>query len=53
MCDLDRRERGPVPPFERLVIETTGLADPAPIVATLTADPVLCHLEKSRLTTLR
>jgi G3E family GTPase len=25
-----------VPPFERLIIETTGLADPAPIVATLT-----------------
>jgi G3E family GTPase len=39
----DRRERGLVPPFERLVIETTGLADPAPIVATLTADPVLCR----------
>jgi G3E family GTPase len=39
----DRRERGLVPPFERLVIETTGLADPAPIVATLSADPVLCH----------
>jgi G3E family GTPase len=39
----DRRERGLVPSFQRLVIETTGLADPAPIVATLTADPVLCH----------
>jgi G3E family GTPase len=39
----DRRERGLVPPFERLVIETTGLADPAPIVTTLSADPVLCH----------
>jgi len=39
----DRRERGKVPPFDRLVIETTGLADPAPIVATLTADPVICH----------
>jgi G3E family GTPase len=39
----DRRERGLVPPFERLVIETTGLADPVPIVTTLTADPVLCH----------
>jgi G3E family GTPase len=39
----DRRERGLVPRFERLAIETTGLADPAPIVATLTADPVLCH----------
>jgi G3E family GTPase len=39
----DRRERGSVPRFERLVIETTGLADPAPIVATLMADPVICH----------
>jgi len=39
----DRRERGLVPPFERLIIETTGLADPAPIVTTFTADPVLCH----------
>ncbi len=39
----DRRERGEVPSFDRLVIETTGLADPAPIVATLTADPVICH----------
>jgi G3E family GTPase len=39
----DRRERGLVPPFDRLVIETTGLADPAPIVATLSAEPVICH----------
>jgi G3E family GTPase len=39
----DRRERGLVPPFDRLVIETTGLADPAPIVATLSTDPVICH----------
>jgi G3E family GTPase len=38
-----RRQRGEVPPFRRLVIETTGLADPAPIVATLTADPMLRH----------
>jgi G3E family GTPase len=40
---LDKRERGRVPPFERLVLETTGLADPAPILFTLTADPVLQH----------
>src|SRR2546422_715735 len=32
-----------VPPFDRLVLETTGLADPAPILFTLTADPVLRH----------
>jgi G3E family GTPase len=38
-----RRERGLVPRFDRLAIETTGLADPAPIVATLLADPVLRH----------
>jgi G3E family GTPase len=38
-----KRERGLVPRFDRLAIETTGLADPAPIVATLTAEPVLRH----------
>jgi G3E family GTPase len=38
-----RRQRGEVPPFRRLVIETTGLADPAPILATLAADPMLRH----------
>jgi G3E family GTPase len=40
---FDRRERGAVPPFDRLIIETTGLADPAPIVATLINDPVIRH----------
>ncbi len=30
-----RRTRGELPPFERVVIETTGLADPAPILNTL------------------
>jgi G3E family GTPase len=29
---LARREAGAVPPFERIVIETSGLADPAPIL---------------------
>src|SRR5919106_1096322 len=38
-----RRERGLVPRFDRLAIETTGLADPAPIVATLMAEPVIRH----------
>ncbi len=36
-----KRAKGDVPPFERLVIETTGLADPAPILHSLMADPVL------------
>jgi G3E family GTPase len=40
---LSKRERGLVPAFDRLAIETTGLADPAPIVSTLQADPVLRH----------
>jgi G3E family GTPase len=38
-----RRERGEVPAFTRLVIETTGLADPAPVIRTLATEPVLCH----------
>jgi G3E family GTPase len=40
---LSKRERGLVPPFRRLVIESTGLADPFPILSTLRADPVLTH----------
>ena len=40
---LGRMRRGLIPPFRRLVIETTGLADPGPIVATLSADPALRH----------
>ena len=40
---FSKRERGAIPRFERLAIETTGLADPAPIVSTLLADPVIRH----------
>jgi len=36
-----KRVRGEVPPFRRVVVETTGLADPAPILHTLMADPLL------------
>lgn len=36
-----RRAKGEVPSFKRVVIETTGLADPAPILHTLMQDPVL------------
>ncbi|MCC7082846.1 MAG: GTP-binding protein [Burkholderiales bacterium] len=39
-----RRLRKEVPPFRRVVIETTGLADPAPILQTLVAEPVLASL---------
>jgi G3E family GTPase len=38
---LDRRDAGAVRPFRRVVIETSGLADPAPILYTLGADPML------------
>ncbi len=40
---LERRERAELPPFRRMIIETTGLAEPAPIVATLAMDRVLSH----------
>ena len=36
-----RRVTGEIPDFARLVIETTGLADPAPILHTLMTDPLL------------
>ena len=36
-----RRARGEVPLFRRVIIETTGLADPAPILHTLITDPLL------------
>jgi G3E family GTPase len=36
-----RRERGEVGAFRRLVVETTGLADPVPILSTVMAEPVL------------
>jgi G3E family GTPase len=38
-----RRVKGEVPEFGRVVIETTGLADPAPILQTLMADPMVEH----------
>ncbi len=36
-----RRVKGEIPEFARLVIETSGLADPAPILHTLMRDPVI------------
>jgi G3E family GTPase len=40
---LARRDRGELQPFRRVVVETTGLADPAPILSTLQTEPVLRH----------
>lgn len=40
---LDRRDAGEIPSFGRVVVETTGIADPTPIVNTLLADPLVPH----------
>ncbi|HEY0336763.1 MAG TPA: GTP-binding protein [Burkholderiales bacterium] len=39
-----RRAAGTVPPFERVLIETSGLADPAPILHALMTDHDLCDV---------
>jgi G3E family GTPase len=44
MRDLyERREAGLVPSFTRLLVETTGIADPMPVVSTVMHDRVLQH----------
>lgn len=40
---LDLDERGQIRKLRRVLIETSGLADPAPILFTLVTDPVLQH----------
>jgi G3E family GTPase len=40
---LVRRDRGEVPPFRRILVETTGLADPAPIIQLLLNNPLVSH----------
>ncbi len=45
---LIERERGEIPDFHRVVIETSGMADPSPILQTFATDRALgevCHLE--------
>lgn len=37
----DKRARGEIPAFRRVVIETTGLADPTPVLATFLSDVAL------------
>ncbi len=36
-----RQDQGEIPSFTRLVVESTGLADPAPVIHTLMSDPRL------------
>jgi G3E family GTPase len=40
---LARRDAGEIPPFTRVVVETTGLANPSPIVYTLLSAPIVKH----------
>ncbi len=40
---FEQRERGEIPAFRRVVIETSGLADPVPIAYTVLAEPILQH----------
>jgi G3E family GTPase len=50
---IERRDAGELRPFRRIAIETSGLADPAPILFTLGADPMLDHrLRLARIVTL-
>jgi G3E family GTPase len=42
LADLNgRRARGDIPPFERVIIETSGAADPAPLLNVLLGHPLL------------
>jgi G3E family GTPase len=46
------RQDGKLPPFERIVIETTGIADPAPILETLSRDRyVAAHMRMDGVVT--
>ena len=38
---LIKRQKGEIPAFERVVVETTGLADPAPILLTILSDELI------------
>jgi len=50
---IERRDAGELRPFRRVAIETSGLADPAPILFTLGADPMLDQrLRLGRVVTL-
>jgi G3E family GTPase len=40
---LDLEQSGAIPPLRQVVIETSGIADPVPVLFTLATDPVLKH----------
>ena len=45
---LRRRDEGTVTPFDRVVIETSGLADPAPILHAVMSDDALAERLRAR-----
>jgi G3E family GTPase len=50
---FNERRAGHIPQFDRVIIETTGLADPAPVVQTLVSDTLInAHFRLDGLATL-
>jgi G3E family GTPase len=50
---LVKRRDGGVPAFDRVLIETTGLADPVPVLRTLASEPIITpHLKLGAVITL-
>jgi G3E family GTPase len=40
---FEARSRGAIPAFRRVIVETTGIATPAPLIASILTDPVVRH----------
>ncbi|MFT3731840.1 MAG: GTP-binding protein [Hyphomicrobium sp.] len=50
---FEARDKGAIPPFRRIVIETTGIAEPVPLLMTLRANPLAQErLTKPRVVTV-
>ena len=50
LCELARRvDAGELPAFARVLVETTGLADPGPILRTLMSEPLLTQRYRAGL----
>ena len=50
---FNERRAGQIPEFDRVIIETTGLADPAPVLQTLVSDTLInAHFRLDGLATL-
>jgi G3E family GTPase len=48
-----KRKQGAIPDFDRVIVETTGLADPAPVIQTIVTDTMISnHFRLDGLATL-